>query len=127
MKYLETRATGFVGTNLTKRLLEIKEEVILVGSLVRAGSEQPNQVFHFAAQVAVTSSIDNPLRDFRINAEGTFNVAKAAHEIGASLIYSSTNKVYGNNVNSVPIREESTRYDFSGDMKKKGNPRDIFH
>jgi CDP-paratose 2-epimerase len=55
------------------------------------------------AQVAVTSSIDNPLRDFRINAEGTFNIAKAAHDIGVPVIYTSTNKVYGNNVNLVPI------------------------
>jgi len=152
LKYLVTGATGFVGTNLTKRLLEMKEEVIAVDSLSRAGSElnldylrglfsgirffrreiedvpaliyteKPDLVFHFAAQVAVTSSMENPLRDFRINAEGTFYVAKAAHDIGAPVIYTSTNKVYGNNVNSVPILETPTRYDFAGDMKEKGIP-----
>ena len=40
MKYLITRATGFVGTNLTKRLIEMGEEVIAVDSLARSGSER---------------------------------------------------------------------------------------
>jgi CDP-paratose 2-epimerase len=84
--------------------------------------EKPDQVFHFAAQVAVTFSIENPLRDFRVNAEGTFNVARAAHDIGVPVIYTSTNKVYGTNVNSVPIVEEPTRYDFAREMKGQGIP-----
>jgi CDP-paratose 2-epimerase len=150
MKYLITGAAGFVGTNLTKRLLDMGEEVVAVDSLSRAGSErnaaylkgvfprirffrreiedvpaliyteQPDQVFHFAAQVAVTSSMENPVRDFRINAEGTFNVAKAAYDIDVPVIYTSTNKVYGNNVNLLPILEERTRYDFATDIKRNG-------
>jgi CDP-paratose 2-epimerase len=152
MKYLITGATGFVGTNLTKRLIEMGEEVIAVDSLARSGSERnlehlkilfpdvrffrreiedvpsliyvekPSLVFHFAAQVAVTSSVENPLRDFRVNAEGTFNVAKTGHDLGVPVIYTSTNKVYGDNVNLVPITEGTMRYDFAGDMKKKGIP-----
>src|SRR5438552_15980925 len=79
--------------------------------------EKPNIVFHFAAQVAVTSSLENPLRDFRINAEGTFNVARAASDLGAPVIYASTNKVYVDNVNFLPITEEATRYAFAGPIQ----------
>ena len=150
MKYFITGAAGFVGTNLTKRLLESGADVVAVDSLARSGSERnvehlksvfpavcfyvreiedvpgliyqerPDQVFHFAAQVGVTSSMNSPLRDFRINAEGTFNIANAARGVGAPVIYTSTNKVYGDNVNSVPIVETPSRYDFDGDMKGRG-------
>jgi len=150
MKYFITGAAGFVGTNLTQRLLELGADVIAVDSLSRSGSERnleylrnnfpalqfrrreiedlpsliylekPNIVFHFAAQVAVTSSLENPLRDFRVNAEGTFNVARAASDLGAPVIYASTNKVYGDNVNFLPITEEATRYDFAGSLQGTG-------
>jgi CDP-paratose 2-epimerase len=72
--------------------------------------------------VAVTSSVESPLRDFRINAEGSFLVARAAAEVGAQIIYTSTNKVYGENVNFVDILEKETRYDFGGDFGGKGLP-----
>ena len=38
VKYIITGATGFVGINLTKRLLDMGEEVVIVDSLSRAGS-----------------------------------------------------------------------------------------
>ena len=46
--------------------------------------------------------MEDPLRDFRINAEGSFNVAKAAHDIDVSVIYTSSSKVYGNKLRPVP-------------------------
>ncbi|MCE5300074.1 MAG: GDP-mannose 4,6-dehydratase [Spirochaetia bacterium] len=54
-------------------------------------------VFHFAAQVAVTTSVTNPREDFEINAMGTFNVLEAIRESKSDpvILYSSTNKVYG--------------------------------
>jgi CDP-paratose 2-epimerase len=54
-------------------------------------------VFHFAAQVAVTSSLIDPLTDFSVNAAGTLNVLEALRRMPQRipLIYSSTNKVYG--------------------------------
>ena len=56
-----------------------------------------DQVLHLAAQVAVTTSVNDPREDFEINALGTFNVLEAARkaELTAPLLYSSTNKVYG--------------------------------
>ncbi len=55
------------------------------------------QVFHFAAQVAVTTSLDFPITDFEINARGIINVLEAirAQENPPPLVFTSTNKVYG--------------------------------
>jgi len=57
----------------------------------------PDAVFHLAGQVAMTTSIANPKADFEINALGTLNVLEAVrhHAKDAAVIYSSTNKVYG--------------------------------
>jgi CDP-paratose 2-epimerase len=55
------------------------------------------QVFHFAAQVAVTTSLENPQEDFAINAIGTLNVLEAARArpVPPAIVMTSTNKVYG--------------------------------
>lgn len=54
-------------------------------------------VFHLAAQVAVTSSILNPHLDFETNVLGTLNVLELVRQSSnrPAIIYSSTNKVYG--------------------------------
>jgi CDP-paratose 2-epimerase len=55
------------------------------------------RVFHFAAQVAVTTSLVDPIDDFEINARGTLNLLEALRRLPSppSLVYTSTNKVYG--------------------------------
>lgn len=55
-------------------------------------------VFHFAAQVAVTTSLSDPRADFEINAGGTFNLLDAVRRTGREIpvLFASTNKVYGN-------------------------------
>lgn len=54
-------------------------------------------VFHFAAQVAVTSSLIDPLDDFAVNLAGTLNVLEAVRELAepVPVVFASTNKVYG--------------------------------
>lgn len=66
-----------------------------VESLIR--SKTPDVIFHLAGQVAMTTSIANPRADFEINALGTLNVLESVrrHSPHSSVIYSSTNKVYG--------------------------------
>ncbi len=56
-----------------------------------------DRIFHFAAQVAVTASVENPREDFDINAGGTLNVLEALRKLGEPppLLFTSTNKVYG--------------------------------
>lgn len=64
---------------------------------VRQVVAQAEAVFHFAAQVAVTTSLDYPLHDFEVNARGIVNVLEAirAQPTPPPLVFTSTNKVYG--------------------------------
>ena len=57
--------------------------------------QEAEAVFHMAAQVAVTTSLDDPRDDFETNALGTFNVLEAARADRTPVIFASTNKVYG--------------------------------
>ena len=70
-----------------------------------------DQIYHFAAQVAVTTSITDPKCDFDINALGTFHVLEAARRHGRQpmVFFTSTNKVYGS-LKSVPVERAGTRY-----------------
>ena len=150
MKVLVTGAAGFVGTNITLELLKKGFEVVAIDSLTRPGSEKnlemlkkefpnlnfirkeiedvpgvianekPDLIYHFAAQVGVRASVESPIRDFQINAAGTFYITQAAGKI--PIIYTSTNKVFGDNVNEIPIEELETRYDFGNHLKGKGIP-----
>ncbi|MFQ6056024.1 MAG: NAD-dependent epimerase/dehydratase family protein [Methanosarcinales archaeon] len=61
-------------------------------------------IIHTAAQTAVTTSLEDPRTDFEVNALGTFNVLEAAR--------CSTNKVYGDNVNNIQVKERDKRYVF---------------
>lgn len=72
---------------------------------------KPDVVFHVAGQVAMTTSLQNPRYDFEVNALGTLNVLEAVrlHAPDAVLVYSSTNKVYGD-LAHVRYEELETRY-----------------
>lgn len=58
---------------------------------------KPEVIFHLAGQVAMTTSLADPRKDFEINVGGGINVLEAVrqHVPNATVIYSSTNKVYG--------------------------------
>lgn len=65
---------------------------------VRRAVGGATEIYHFAAQAAVTSSVTDPRLDFEVNALGTLNVLEAARQSGRQpfILYTSTNKVYGN-------------------------------
>ena len=73
---------------------------------------EPDRVFHLAGQVAMTTSIDNPRMDFEVNASGTLNLLESVRawipKVG--VIYSSTNKVYGD-LEQYAYRESNSRYE----------------
>ena len=71
-------------------------------------------VLHLAGQVAVTASIADPRFDFETNALGTLNVLEAMRraEMESPLIYSSTNKVYGE-ISQLAVVERPTRYEYA--------------
>ncbi len=76
-------------------------------------------IIHVAAQTAVTASLTAPQTDFATNALGTFNVLEAARisETNPAIVYTSTNKVYGDNINRAKVVEGANRYAFDETFK----------
>jgi CDP-paratose 2-epimerase len=70
-----------------------------------------SQVFHFAAQVAVTTSLVDPVDDFATNAQGTLNVLEAARKrpTPPGVVLTSTNKVYGG-LYDIELGSDGQRY-----------------
>jgi CDP-paratose 2-epimerase len=90
--------------------------------LVKQASKGIGVIVHAAGQVAVTASVSDPRTDFEVNALGTFNILEAARQNDCALIFCSTNKGYGENVNDIPLKEEETRYCFSDPTYANGIP-----
>jgi CDP-paratose 2-epimerase len=88
-----------------------------VSRVVRTASA----VFHFAAQVAVTTSLTHPRLDFEVNAIGTLNLLEALRSLHEPppLIFTSTNKVYGS-LSEVALTERGERYE-PGDERVREN------
>lgn len=82
-----------------------------VESIVQKG--QFDVILHLAAQVAVTLSVTDPRSDFEINLLGALNVLEAArnHSPHSHLLYSSTNKVYGE-MHDFPVEQKNNRYSY---------------
>lgn len=78
---------------------------------VERAARDADIIYHFAAQVAVTTSVADPRTDFEINALGTINVLEAARCSGRNpiFVFASTNKVYGA-MEDVATVELPTRY-----------------
>ncbi len=104
----------------------VKGDIKDTRDLMKAAKDS-ELIFHLAAQVAVTSSITDPKFDFQNNSLGTFNVLEAARKISTNptVIYASTNKVYGLNVNKIPVKENATRYSFADENFSQGIPEDL--
>ena len=144
MKILITGGCGFLGTNLSKSILDNNvNELFIFDNMTRDGSElnlnwlreygnfkyykndirnheevckvikdiKPDVIFHLAGQVAMTTSIQNPRLDFETNVLGTINILESIRNFSPDtfVIYSSTNKVYGD-LEWVNYDENETRY-----------------
>src|SRR3989338_5946795 len=134
MKILVTGGTGFIGSWLTRKLVEEGSEVtvmvkksdplglgniggikgrikIIYGDVrdskqVEKAARDKELVFHLAAITQVTYSIKFPKETFDVNAAGTLNVLEAVRKCNenAFLVFASTDKVYGEPV-YLPIDE----------------------
>jgi CDP-paratose 2-epimerase len=102
LSWLESRHS----THLQVATGDVRDAAAVAAVVAEAGA-----IFHFAAQVAVTSSLQDPLEDFAINAQGTLTVLEAVrrHAPATPLIFASTNKVYGG-LADIPVALHEDRY-----------------
>lgn len=102
LKWLETfgKFTFIHGDTRNKNDVEI---------VIKNG--QYDNVFHLAGQVAMTTSLENPYKDFEINALGTINVLDSIRKYSpqTAVFFSSTNKVYGD-LEQYNYEETKSRY-----------------
>ncbi|MTA80641.1 MAG: NAD-dependent epimerase/dehydratase family protein, partial [Actinobacteria bacterium] len=122
-KVAVTGGAGFIGSNLTRRLLSEGYEIVVVDDLSTGLISNVDQekttfhqvsitdpqalskalagcetIFHLAARGSVPRSIKNPVATNNVNATGTLNVLEAARANGAHVIFSSSSSVYGRNM-----------------------------
>lgn len=121
-KILVTGGAGFIGYHLCRKLLENGVNITVYDDLSTGKIENVKDlpkpvefikgdvrniemleeiigeldlIFHLAAQVSVPYSMENPLKDFEINAYGTLNVLELARKKDARVVYTSSAAVYG--------------------------------
>ncbi|HEY3838127.1 MAG TPA: UDP-glucuronic acid decarboxylase family protein [Bryobacteraceae bacterium] len=121
MRALIAGAAGFIGSNLTRRLLAEGWEVIAVDNLVtgrlsnlEACRSDPrfhfieadlvhplnipgrlDWILHFASPASPPKYLDYPIETLRINSEGTYNLLTTASLKGAKFFFASTSEIYG--------------------------------
>lgn len=91
--------------------VELRQASICDRRAVGEAVKKASSVYHLAAQVAVTTSLDDPEADFDINLAGTMNLLEAIRALKSPppLLFTSTNKVYGN-LNNVQLALKGKRY-----------------
>jgi CDP-paratose 2-epimerase len=99
--------TAQYGDRVSIHRADVRDQDAVVDLVRRSAA-----VMHLAGQVAVTTSLDDPLEDFEINARGTLNVLEAVrrHNPTAPVIFASTNKVYGRLLEDQTVHHLDDRY-----------------
>ena len=132
MRAIVTGGAGFIGSNLVDGLLAAGHDVAVVDDLSTGrrenltadarlheldvldtpaltaafAREQPDVVFHLAAQIDVRRSVVDPAHDARVNVEGTVNVLRAARAAGARrVVFSSTGGAIYGEAETLPTTE----------------------
>lgn len=82
-------------------------------------NHKPNLIIHTAAQPSHDWAAKEPITDFTINALGTLIMLEAFRKFAPEsvFIFTSTNKVYGDNPNRLPLKELKTRYELPKDHR----------
>jgi CDP-paratose 2-epimerase len=106
------RLQSSLGTRYHHVDVDIRDREAILGIFARYGSSI-ELVVHTAAQPSHDWAAREPFTDFDINAVGTLNVLEATrlHAPEATFIFTSTNKVYGDQPNSLPLVELETRWE----------------
>ena len=135
MKYLVTGGAGFIGSHLTKKLVEEGNDITIIDNL-NTGKEKNLEsiknkidfvkgsildiellekltkdvdgVYHQAALASVQDSFSKPDEYHDVNVNGTENILKLAKQYNFKVVYASSSSVYGNPVR-IPIRESDEK------------------
>jgi CDP-paratose 2-epimerase len=101
-----------LGSRYTHYDDDIRHRDAVDGIFKRYGSAT-DLVIHAAAQPSHDWAVREPVTDFTVNANGTLNVLEATrtHAPEAVFIFTSTNKVYGDSPNRLPLIEQETRWE----------------
>jgi CDP-paratose 2-epimerase len=107
LRRLRDEVPGFVHHEL-----DIRDRA---GVLALLAEVRPGAVAHCAAQPSHDLAASRPFDDFDVNAMGTMNLLEATrrHAPEAAFAFMSTNKVYGDAPNELPLRELPTRWDYA--------------
>jgi CDP-paratose 2-epimerase len=83
---------------------------------------RPEAIIHCAAQPSHDLAARRPLDDFEVNALGTLNLLEASRQFTreAPFVFMSTNKVYGDEPNRLPLAELTTRWDYARPIDREG-------
>jgi CDP-paratose 2-epimerase len=105
--------------NFVHHELDVRDRIGLE-SLFRA--HRFDLIVHCAAQPSHDKARDIPILDFEVNALGTVNLLEATrlHCPDAVFVFLSTNKVYGDSPNELPLRELPTRWDYARSEDSNG-------
>ena len=135
MKYLVTGGAGFIGSYITKRLVEEEEQVVVIDNL-NTGKEKNLEsikdkidfvkgdildknlleditgnidgVFHQAALASVQDSFSKPDEYYNVNVNGTENILELAKKNNFKVVYASSSSIYGN-PKRIPIEESDEK------------------
>ena len=135
MKYVVTGGAGFIGSHVTKKLVE-RGDIVTVIDNMNTGKEKnlepvrdkinfvkgdildidlledmtkdTDGVFHQAALASVQDSFDEPNEYHKVNVNGTENILKLSKKYGFKIVYASSSSVYGNPI-KIPIKESDER------------------
>jgi CDP-paratose 2-epimerase len=88
---------------------------------------RPSLIVHAAAQPSHDRAAEIPFLDFEVNALGTLHLLEAARQFAAEspFVHMSTNKVYGDRPNSIPLVELETRWDYADTRYEHGIPESL--
>jgi CDP-paratose 2-epimerase len=110
--------------NYRHKTIDIRDRQAVLDALKEV---RPGLVVHAAAQPSHDLAASRPFDDFDVNACGTLNMLEAARRFApeAAFVHMSTNKVYGDAPNIIPMKELDTRWDYADPAFANGIPESL--
>jgi len=123
--------TGWMRERLQRDIPGYRHEAIDIRDrervLALVKEARPDLIIHCAAQPSHDKAAAIPFLDFEVNALGTLHMLEAARRFcpESPFVYMSTNKVYGDRPNTIPLKELDTRWEYDDPAFTDGIPEDF--